>query len=454
MGRLIDGKWSDEWYETKSTGGRFERKESSFRDAVRADGSTPFAPEAGRYHLYVSLACPWAHRTLIGRKLKGLDDAVSVSVVHPLMGEGGWSFGNPDATPSVGGDTVLGKQYLHEVYTAADPHYTGRVTVPVLWDRERATIVNNESSEILRMLNAEFDAIANASVDLYPEALRAEIDEVNAFVYPNVNNGVYRCGFATTQAAYEEAFAQLFSALDELDARLGERRTLVGDCITEADWRLFTTLVRFDAVYVGHFKCNFRRIADYPNLSGYLRELYQVPGVAETVNFEHIKRHYYESHDTINPTGVVPVGPALDLERPHGRGGETKESRMSEPGYRFIDPPESPAANDRIVAYELHGHFSADDMRGLLSHLEAEMEKRGKLRLYQDVSEYGGVELAAIREKFKHIGKLWSGIEKVAVVGDQRWMEIWVGIVDPITPQQLKYFPVEEKGAAFAWLNE
>ena len=324
MGRLIDGKWSDEWYDTKSTGGRFERKQSSFREWVRADGSTSFAPEPGRYHLYVSLACPWAHRTLIGRRLKGLEAAISVSVVHPLMAENGWVFGNPDDTPDVTGDVLLAKQYLHEVYTAADPHYTGRVTVPVLWDRERATIVNNESSEILRMLNSEFDEFADAAVDLYPEALRAEIDAVNAFVYPNVNNGVYRCGFATTQAAYVEAFAELFAALDELDARLGERRYLVGDCITEADWRLFTTLVRFDAVYVGHFKCNLRRIADYPNLSGYLRELHQVPGVAETVSFEHIKRHYYESHGSINPTGVVPLGPELDLERPHGRSRATR----------------------------------------------------------------------------------------------------------------------------------
>ncbi len=319
MGRLIDGRWSDEWYDTKATGGRFVRKESAFRDHVRADGSTPFAPEAGRYHLYVSLACPWAHRTLIVRRLKRLEDAISVSVVHPYMGKDGWSFANADDTPHVTGDALLGKDHLHQVYTEADPRYTGRVTVPVLWDRERGTIVNNESSEILRMLNAEFDAIGDASLDLYPEALRAEIDATNESVYPSVNNGVYRCGFATTQEAYEEAFTALFAALDELDGRLGRQRYLVGDRITEADWRLFTTLVRFDAVYVGHFKCNLRRIADYPNLSGYLRELYQVPGVKETVSFEHIKRHYYESHDTINPTGVVPAGPELDLDRPHGR---------------------------------------------------------------------------------------------------------------------------------------
>lgn len=319
MGRLIEGRWSDEWYDTKATGGRFVRKESAFRDHVRADGSTGFAPEAGRYHLYVSLACPWAHRTLIVRKQKRLEDAITVSVVHPLMADGGWSFANPDVTPGVTGDPLLHKEFLHEVYTEADPQYTGRVTVPVLWDRKRETIVNNESAEIIRMLNAEFDDLADASVDLYPEALRGEIDATNEFVYPNINNGVYRCGFATTQAAYEEAFAALFSALDEIDARLARRRYLVGDRITEADWRLFTTLVRFDAVYVGHFKCNLRRIADYPNLSGYLRELYQVPGIAETVSFEHIKRHYYQSHRTINPTGVVPVGPELELGRPHGR---------------------------------------------------------------------------------------------------------------------------------------
>ena len=319
MGRLIDGRWSDEWYDTKSSGGRFVRKESAFRDWVRADGSTDFAPAADRYHLYVSLACPWAHRTLIVRALKGLEEAISVSVVHPYMGKDGWSFANPDATAGVTGDEVLGTDHLHQVYTAADPAYTGRVTVPVLWDRERETIVNNESSEILRMLNAQFDEHGAKPLDLYPEALREEIDAVNAFVYPNVNNGVYRCGFATTQEAYGEAFGELFAALDELDARLGRQRYLLGGRITEADWRLFTTLVRFDAVYVGHFKCNRQRIADYRHLSGYLRELYQVPGVAATVDFEHIKRHYYESHGTINPTGVVPVGPALDLERPHGR---------------------------------------------------------------------------------------------------------------------------------------
>ena len=301
----------------KSSGGRFVRNESSFRDWVRADGSTRFAPEAGRYHLYVSLACPWAHRTLIFRKLKGLEHAISLSVVDPYMGINGWEFGNSEGCIP---DTVNDAKFLHQIYTKAEPRYSGRVTVPVLWDREHATIVNNESSEIIRMFNSEFDAVAsNPELDFHPEELSDEIDATNAFVYPNVNNGVYRCGFATTQEAYEEAFGELFRTLDELERRLGSQRYLVGDRITEADWRLFTTLVRFDAVYVGHFKCNLRRIADMPNLHGYLRELYQVPGVAETVNMTHIKRHYYESHRTINPTGIVPVGPELDLDAPHGR---------------------------------------------------------------------------------------------------------------------------------------
>jgi putative glutathione S-transferase len=320
MGLLVDGQWQDEWYDTKASGGRFVRKDSAFRHWVRADGSTKFAPEAGRYHLYVSLACPWAHRTLIVRKLKRLEDAISVSVVHPHMGEQGWTFENPDDTPGCIEDEVNGARVLHEVYTRADATYTGRVTVPVLWDQKHETIVNNESAEIIRMLGREFDALGDATLDLYPEALRKEIDEINDYVYPRVNNGVYRCGFASTQEAYEEAFAELFEALDALDARLGRQRYLVGDAITEADWRLFTTLVRFDAVYVGHFKCNRQRVADYPQLSGYLRELYQVAGVRETVSFDHIKRHYYGSHRTINPTGVVPLGPALDLDRPHGRG--------------------------------------------------------------------------------------------------------------------------------------
>ena len=250
-------------------------------------------------------------------KLKRLEDVISVSVVHPFMGKDGWTFLAEDGAT---GDTLYGLDFLHQVYTRADPAYSGRVTVPVLWDRREQTIVSNESSEIIRMLNSAFDAWGDASVDLYPEALRGDIDDINTFVYPSINNGVYRCGFATTQAAYEEAFAELFAALDRVEAMLGERRYLAGDRLTEADWRLFTTLVRFDPVYVGHFKCNLRRIADYPNLSNYLRELYQVPGVAETVNLDHIKQHYYRSHTTINPTQVVPVGPALDYDAPHDRG--------------------------------------------------------------------------------------------------------------------------------------
>lgn len=311
MGLLIDGRWHDQWYDTKTSGGAFVRPETQFRNWVRADGSTPFRPEAGRYHLFVSLACPWAHRTLILRKLKGLEDAIGVTVVDPLMREEGWTFPEPDP--------VTGSTRLHEVYTKADPTYSGRVTVPVLWDKKTGTIVSNESAEIVRMLNREFDAFGDASLDFYPADLAEEIDRLNAFVYDRVNNGVYKAGFATSQEKYEQAFDALFAALDELDTRLADRRYLLGNRQTEADWRLFTTLVRFDAVYVGHFKCNLRRIADYPNLSGYLRDLYQVPGVAETVDFHHIKRHYYASHTMINPTGVVPKGPALDLDAPHGR---------------------------------------------------------------------------------------------------------------------------------------
>jgi putative glutathione S-transferase len=316
MGLLVEGKWHDQWYDTMKSGGRYVRKESTFRDWVRADGSTTFAPEAGRYHLYVSLACPWAHRTLIYRSLKKLESVVSVSVVDPLMAANGWEFGSAANATS---DDVNGKEFLHQIYTLAEPDFSGRVTVPVLWDRKTNTIVNNESSEIIRMFNSEFDAFGDASLDLYPEALRDGIDELNEYIYPRINNGVYRCGFATTQDAYEEAYRELFEALDTIDGRLETSRYLLGPRASEADWRLFTTLVRFDPVYVGHFKCNKRRIADYPNLSGYLRDLYQVPGVADTVDMTHIKRHYYESHGTINPTGVVPLGPELDLDAPHGR---------------------------------------------------------------------------------------------------------------------------------------
>jgi putative glutathione S-transferase len=296
--------------------GEFVRQDSSFRDRVTADGSSGFAAEAGRYHLYVSLACPWAHRAIIVRRLKGLEDAISMSVVDPLRDERGWRFTVGDGH---GRDPVNGFAFLMEAYLATDPDFEGRVTVPVLWDRQTGRIVSNESAEVIRMLNSEFDEWGDDSVDLYPLPLRDEIDDVEDRVYETVNNGVYRAGFATRQQAYERAFDALFETLDWLDERLGDRRWLVGDAITEADWRLFTTLIRFDPVYHGHFKCNLRRIVDYPNLSGYLRDLYQQPGVAETVNFDHIKRHYYLTHDSINPNGIVPKGPAQDLWAPHGR---------------------------------------------------------------------------------------------------------------------------------------
>ncbi|WP_028879953.1 glutathione S-transferase family protein [Terasakiella pusilla] len=303
MGLLVDGTWQDQWYDTKSTGGKFKRQESQFRNWVKADGSTDFAPESGRYRLYVSLACPWAHRTLIFRSLKGLENDIDVVVVDPIMLDKGWIL--PDGQP------------LHTLYTSVDPDITTRVTVPILWDKKTNTIVSNESAEIIRMLNAEFGA---GGTDYYPVALRDQIDEINSFVYDKINNGVYKTGFATTQEAYEEAFENLFDALDHVEKILGQNRYLVGEQITEADWRLFTTLVRFDAVYVGHFKCNKKRIVDYPNLWGFLRELYQIEGVADTVNMDHIKTHYYASHKTINPTGVIPLGPELDFMSAHGRG--------------------------------------------------------------------------------------------------------------------------------------
>jgi putative glutathione S-transferase len=319
-GMLVDGVWQTQWHDTKSTGGRFRRTEPKFRNWVTPDGSAGpsgkdgFPAERGRYHLYVSLACPWAHRTVVFRKLKGLEDVISMTEVEPIMGDQGWQFGS-DADL----DTVNGKQKLNEIYLLADPRYTGRVSVPVLWDKQRRTIVNNESPEIIRMLNSAFDAFTNNRTDYYPAELRGDIDALNELVFNNINNGVYRCGFASTQEAYEEAFLDLFGALDKLEERLSRQRYLAGASITEADWRLFTTLVRFDAVYVGHFKCNLRRIADYPSLSNYLRDLYQVPGVAETVNMDHIKRHYYGSMRGINPTGIVPLGPALDFEAKHDR---------------------------------------------------------------------------------------------------------------------------------------
>lgn len=300
--------------ETSETGA-FVRQQSVFRDWVRADGSTPYAPAAGRYHLYVSLACPWACRAIVVRKLKGLEDVVGMTVVDPIRDERGWRF-LPDAP-----DPVRGFTYLSEAYLATSPEFRGRVTVPTLWDRETGRVVNNESADIIRMLNGEFDGVGgDPAVDLYPEALRPEIDAVNERVYADVNNGVYQAGFASTQGAYEEAFDRVFAALDWLEERLATQRYLVAGAITEADWRLFTTLVRFDPVYVGHFKCNLRRIADYPSLWPYVRDLYQQPGVRETVDFEHIKLHYYTTHPGINPTGIVPQGPIIDWDEPHGRG--------------------------------------------------------------------------------------------------------------------------------------
>lgn len=323
MGLLVEGKWQNQWYDTEATGGRFQRDISRFRSWVTVDGSAGpsglegFKAEPNRYHLYVSLACPWAHRTLIYRKLKGLEDMTSVSAVHPLMHEHGWTFNEGEGVIP---DPIFNADYMHQIYTKAKSDYTGRVTVPVLWDKKNNTIVSNESSEIIRMFNSAFDEVgANKDVNFLPEALRSEIDELNDYIYPNINNGVYKSGFATTQEAYEEAVVDLFKALDTIEARLEKNRYLTGDTITEADWRLFTTLVRFDPVYVGHFKCNIKRIVDYPNLWGYLRDLYQVPGVAETVNMDHIKTHYYGSHDTINPSLIVPVGPEIDFMTPHGR---------------------------------------------------------------------------------------------------------------------------------------
>jgi len=315
MGLLVEGEWKTE-RQWAAEDGRFKRGTTSFRDRVTSDGSSGFPAQAGRYHLYISWACPWAHRTAIVRKLKGLEDAIGLSVVDHLMGEDGWHFSDePGAVP----DTVNGTRYLRDVYLKADPEYTGRVTTPVLWDKERATVVNNESREVIRMLDQEFGAVAQNDVDLCPEDLRDEVDETITAIYEPVNNGVYKSGFATTQEAYEEAVTELFDALDRWEGVLSERRYLCGDRLTEADVCLFPTLVRFDPVYVGHFKCNIRRIVDCPNLWAYTRDVYQTPGVAETVNFDHIKRHYYESHKSVNPTGIVPVGPMLDYNEPHGR---------------------------------------------------------------------------------------------------------------------------------------
>jgi glutathionyl-hydroquinone reductase len=321
-GLFVDGVWQSQWYDTAATGGRFTMTEPRFRNWITPDGKPGpsgaggFPAERGRYHLYVSLACPFAHRAIIFRKLKRLEEVISLSSVDPVMGEQGWEFGD---SPELS-DSVNGKQRLGEIYLLADARYSGRVSVPVLWDKERRTIVNKESPEIIRMLNSAFAAFSNEHTDYDPAAQREEIDRINDRVFKSVNAGVYRAGFATTQAAYEEGFRDLFATLDWLEERLGRQRYLIGADITEADWRLFTTLVRFDAVYHGHFKCNRNQIADFPNLSNYLRDLYQVPGIAETVNPDHIKRHYYMSMTAINPTRIVPLGPALDFSPPHDRG--------------------------------------------------------------------------------------------------------------------------------------
>lgn len=314
MGLLVDGKWQDKWYDTDSTGGKFERSAAQFRNWIEADESARFPAESGRYHLYVSYACPWAHRTLIFRKLKQLESHISVSVVHPLMLENGWEFAEKPLH-----DDLYDLEFLYQLYLKADANYSGRVTVPVLWDKQEQTIVSNESADIIRMFNSAFNDLTGNTLDFYPDALHDDIDSINDMVYDRVNNGVYKCGFATAQEAYEEAFDGLFDALDTLEQRLATQQFLVGDTLTEADWRLFTTLVRFDAVYVGHFKTNKQRIVDYPNLWNYVKALYQVPGVAETVVMDHIKQHYYGSHHMINPTGVVPVGPQLDFSASHTR---------------------------------------------------------------------------------------------------------------------------------------
>jgi putative glutathione S-transferase len=315
MGMMVDGEWKTEG-DIPRENGRFRRSTTSFRGWISSDASSEFPARAGRYHLYVAWACPWAHRTAILRKLKGLESAVGLSAVGSFMGDDGWAFYEE---PGVVPDTVNGARFLREVYAKADPGYTGRVTTPVLWDKEGGTIVNNESREIIRMLDTEFEGVA-AGPDFLPENLRTEIDATIDAIYEPINNGVYRSGFATTQEAYEEAVTELFGALDHWEQVLSTRRYLCGDRITEADWCMFPTLVRFDAVYHGHFKCNLRRIVDYPNLWGYVRDLYQQPGVAGTVSMEHIKKHYYRSHQSINPTRIVPKGPILDLDEPHDRG--------------------------------------------------------------------------------------------------------------------------------------
>ena len=324
MGQLVDGVWHDVWYDTAKTGGAFERKESSFRNWVTADGSAGpsgeggFKAESGRYHLYVSLACPWAHRTLIFRAIKGLRDHIDVSVVHPDMLSDGWTF-ETDFDGATG-DRQFGLPFLRDVYLRDTPDMSGRVTVPVLWDKKTGRIVSNESAEIIRMFNSAFDGVTGNRDDYWPEELRAGIEAINTRVYDTVNNGVYKAGFATKQAAYDEAVVALFDSLDWLEAHLGRNRYLMGERLTEADWRLFPTLIRFDPVYHLHFKCNRRRVVDYPNLWGFTRELYQYPGVRETVRVDHFVRHYHYSHETINPNRIIPINPVLDYDAPHGRG--------------------------------------------------------------------------------------------------------------------------------------
>ena len=321
---LVDGVWHDQWYDTASTGGSFKRADARFRNWITADGAPGpsgeggFPAASGRYHLYISYACPWAHRTLIFRKLKGLEDHISISAVHPDMLEDGWTF--EQDTDGATGDTLYDLPFARDIYTKADPVFSGRVTVPILWDKTRETIVSNESSEIIRMFNSAFDGLTGNEVDFWPISLRDAIQPVNDRIYDTLNNGVYKCGFATTQSAYDKAIKPLFETMDWLETRLSETRYLMGDRPTEADWRLFTTLVRFDPVYHLHFKCNRRRLVDYPNLWGYTRDLYQTPGVAETVHFNHIIRHYHYSHESINPHRIIPVGPDLDFGAPHGRG--------------------------------------------------------------------------------------------------------------------------------------
>jgi len=324
MGQLVDGVWHDVWYDTKSSGGAFKRTTAKFRNWITADGSAGpsgeggFEAASGRYHLYVSYACPWAHRTLIFRKLKGLEDHISISAVHPDMLSEGWTF-ETDETGATG-DTLYGLPFARDIYTKADPQVSGRVTVPILWDKDRKTIVSNESSEIIRMFNGAFDGLTGNTLDFWPEEMRDDIEAVNARVYSDINNGVYKSGFATTQSAYDAAVGPLFEALEWLEDRLSSNRYLMGDKITEADWRLWTTLIRFDPVYHLHFKCNRKRLIDYTNLSGFTRELYQWDGVAETVNMDHIVRHYHYSHETINPHRIIPINPQIDLHEPHGRG--------------------------------------------------------------------------------------------------------------------------------------